>query len=494
MFADQYFNLKDSITSSLDFENSGKETALQQLQREQTNSAISKLDSKSIPLTLPRKLIVGAFLSGICAISLSFIPASQAVLDQQEKERQTLADTKELKAELNAEIDHLLSELTEREKAIIDPDQIKKWVNELKPTADERQAMLGKARIKQRVQKKIADLEKIDKKNQALLKAAGLKLQTSKNSKVMETGSAMSQKDFDAVAKALEEFKTKKDQEKQKESAKKKLEELIEKLKQQENLTEEERKKLMEEMKALIDELAELTKQMAEAADENDFDAEGEQTDEMMDEQLEEMLEKMGADGLPDDYPMDRLMELLNKHAQEMQDQMDGQMMDGEPMTLEELMEMLEMMEGMDEGLEELQEMMLDMEARKQLRMKLSRLRSKLRGHGAQQLGLAQKGGKKPGVGTDNSRRKEKDPKIDNDNFTKIKGQQGKGPVSKKTEAAASGTGTSNKKSTSQQRDYEHQMSSYLNRDDIPEDMKQAMRQYYKDVHELAPADEQKEK
>lgn len=62
---------------------------------------------------------------------------------------------------------------------------------------------------------------------------------------------------------------------------------------------------------------------------------------------------------------------------------------------------------------------------------------------------------------------------------------QGKGPVMKKTEAAESGSGVSRRKGTAKKRNYEHQMSSYMNRDDVPEDMKQAMRQYYEDIHQV---------
>jgi len=91
-----------------------------------------------------------------------------------------------------------------------------------------------------------------------------------------------------------------------------------------------------------------------------------------------------------------------------------------------------------------------------------------------------------PGLGTDESRRNQRDEDLNNENYTKLKGQQGKGPVQKKVEAADSGFGTSNRKGAAKQRDFQHQMGSYMTRDDIPEDMKQAMREYYKDIHQVA--------
>lgn len=184
-------------------------------------------------------------------------------------------------------------------------------------------------------------------------------------------------------------------------------------------------------------------------------------------------------------------MELLDQQAMDMQEFMDGEMLDGEPMDLEELMELLEMLEDMDEGLEQMQGEMDEMEARQRLRQRLQALRAGL-GKGLRKGGkgfsIPMPGGKKAGVGTDTSRRNQRDEDIDNKNYTKIKGQQGTGPAQRKIEAAESGTGTSNRKGSAQQRSYQHQMSSYLNRDDIPEDMKQAMRQYYKDIHAVEEA------
>ena len=51
-----------------------------------------------------------------------------------------------------------------------------------------------------------------------------------------------------------------------------------------------------------------------------------------------------------------------DRHAQGAQEFMEGEMLDDEPMDLEELMELLEMLEEMDDGLEQFQEQMDRME------------------------------------------------------------------------------------------------------------------------------------
>jgi len=475
IFTDQHYELKDSVISAISFKESQKDEKYKDLQYAQTEEKMKGLEPDKIPLPLPRKLLIGSAVSLVIASSLSFIPPSQEILDKQAKEKEVSDRTAEIKEKLKEEVEKLIDDLSEEEKALINPDEIRKWVDDMKPTAKEREAMLNIARAKQEIQKQIQKLE--NRKNEALLKAAGLKLQKSSMSKARRAGEAMSQKDFEAVKKALDEFKLAKEK---KEELKNEIQKLADKLKRGENLTEEERKKLAQKLKEKLAEMRELTKRMAQAAE----NGEGQEAENMGDE----MAEDFQLDDLPDDFPMDRLMELLDQHAMEMQDQMDGEMLDGDPMTEEELLELLEMMEEMEDGLGEMQGEMDKLEAARRLRERLKSLRGAMgQAQGfaqgkSQMLGL---GGKKPGHGTDNTRRNERDKDIDNDNLSRIKGKQGQGPVQRKVEAADSGTGTSSRKGTAKQRDYQKQMSSYLNRDDIPEDMKQAMRQYYQDIHDL---------
>jgi len=97
---------------------------------------------------------------------------------------------------------------------------------------------------------------------------------------------------------------------------------------------------------------------------------------------------KSARSDLPSDYQLDQLMEYLDRYAQEMQGEMQSELMDGESMTLEELLELLEGLEEMDEGLGYMQDMMGEMEARKLLSMRLRSLRSML-GGGSQGEGMA---------------------------------------------------------------------------------------------------------
>jgi len=441
VYVDKFFGLKDSVNTAIHFEQSDVKPALKQLQYDYTQKQIEQLEAKEIPIPVSKKLAMWAGISSVIAVSLSFIPPSQEVLDQIAKEEATKERTAKLKASLEEEVEQLLSELTENEKALIDEDEVKKWIKDVKPTEKERDAMLNIARAKQNIQKQLTKLE--NRKNDALLKTAGIKLQKSSNLDVKATGDAMTQKNFDEIKQALETFKTRQQKNTAFPEEMNELNELRNKLKNEDGLTEEERKKLMKELAEKLEELRELTKRLAEAAEENQFGADN--------GQLGGMGDLGDLSDFPSDLPLDQLMELLDRFSQQMQSEFDGDLLDGEPMTLEDLLELLESLDEMDDGIGELQDEMDEMAARLRLKARLGK-------------------------------------DIDNERYTKLKGQQGKGPVMKKTEAAESGFGVSKRKGSVKQRDFEHQMSSYMSRDDVPEDMKQAMRQYFKDIHSFEEA------
>jgi len=168
IFTDSHFELKDAVISAIDFKESERAEKYKDLQFAQTEERMKDLKPDQIPLTLSRKLLVGSAVSLVVASSLSFIPPSKEILDKQAKEKQVSERTAEVKEKLKEEVEKLIEDLSEEEKALIDPDKIRKWVDDLKPTAEEREAMLNIARAKQQIQKQIQKLE--NRKNEAYSK------------------------------------------------------------------------------------------------------------------------------------------------------------------------------------------------------------------------------------------------------------------------------------------------------------------------------------
>src|SRR5262249_23219146 len=71
-------------------------------------------------------------------------------------------------------------------------------------------------------------------------------------------------------------------------------------------------------------------------------------------------------------------------------------------------------------------------------------------------------GGKKPGTGTVESRRNERDELVDNGQTTQLKGIKGTGPSLTTIEAAEDGSGASTRKGEARQREFKRQYESFV--------------------------------
>jgi hypothetical protein len=117
----------------------------------------------------------------------------------------------------------------------------------------------------------------------------------------------------------------------------------------------------------------------------------------------------------------------------------------------------------------------------------------------SQMLGLAQSmmqsqqpGGLEAGRGSVESRRDARDELKDNNNLAELKGNpNGEGPSTNTVESAESGTGIAGRAAVDNQREFRRQMESLVRRDDIPEELKLGVREYFERVHETeeAPAE-----
>ena len=96
-----------------------------------------------------------------------------------------------------------------------------------------------------------------------------------------------------------------------------------------------------------------------------------------------------------------------------------------------------------------------------------------------------QPGGTKAGKGDGSRERAETDKRKDNGNNTKLKGIKGSGPSISQLQAADDGDGTTRRKSTAKQRDFKRQFESFVEREDIPEDLKSGVKEYFTKIHQV---------
>jgi len=105
---------------------------------------------------------------------------------------------------------------------------------------------------------------------------------------------------------------------------------------------------------------------------------------------------------------------------------------------------------------------------------------------------FAAPGGKEAGVGSIESRREGAEELTDNGNTSQLKGQKGSGPSLTKVEAADDGTGVSSRRGEAKERTFKKQFESFVQREDVPEDVKDGVKNYFNALHAAEPAAEKK--
>jgi hypothetical protein len=126
--------------------------------------------------------------------------------------------------------------------------------------------------------------------------------------------------------------------------------------------------------------------------------------------------------------------------------------------------------------------------------MALSKKMSQCQGclAGQCQSPFAKKGGKKAGSGTDESRRTERDALVDNGQTTSLQGQKGAGPSQTQIEDADEGSGTSGARGVAKERVFKKQFESLVNREDVPQEVKSGVKNYFEAVHQMGQSAEEK--
>ncbi|NNE93682.1 MAG: hypothetical protein HKN23_18690, partial [Verrucomicrobiales bacterium] len=96
----------------------------------------------------------------------------------------------------------------------------------------------------------------------------------------------------------------------------------------------------------------------------------------------------------------------------------------------------------------------------------------------------AKPGGKKAGTGSVESRTDQSTELVDNGQTTQLKGQKGQGPSLATIESADDGDGVSSRRTVAAQREFREQMESFVQREDVPEDVKEGVKQYFHSIHQ----------
>ncbi|MDA1005767.1 MAG: hypothetical protein O3A87_04700 [Verrucomicrobia bacterium] len=440
-FADDFFDLKDSVTSARSFENADRHGGLYELQTQCTVKKIASLSPDAIRWQWPGRLLAAAGILVFASALTAFKSPSAGVLEQLEIEATTLARSEEVQEKLEEFVEELAKSMDEDERALVNPDKLKKWIEQLEQTKDRKEAMRQLAELERKIRKEAA--MESQKRDEQLLAQAARELEKAEETK--ELGKKLKQQKFREAAKDLKK------------------------------LAPEKRKTLSQEKKELA-RLKAAAQRMAAAAKaarpkKKKF-------------QLKKKFKPSDLDQIVTD-----LDKGVRDYAKSLDDAelAEGQLgeIDPEKMRDAELYRL-----GVGDKLNKLGKKLGQLDARKNSQKKLLALSKKI-GQCQSYLGKSQcespfAGGKKAGKGSVESRRDERDELVDNEQNTALKGIKGDGPSLSKIEEAEDGTGVSNRKAESRELKVQRQFESFVQREDVPEDLKEGVKQYFKTIQNIS--------
>lgn len=476
-FADRFFGLKDSVASYLHFTRAGRRDGFYELQAAYTRKQIDGLSPDSIAYRPPRRgLVLAAGLTAL-ALPLSLRGPTDAVVQRMEQE-QAVQQTTELS---NKELLELVEELKKSvddpfEKELLNPDKLRKMVESLEATKDQKEALRQYAQLERELNKARLAIQR--KKDEQLLDRAAEKLQEERGSKPL--GEQLQQKKYDQAAEELASMKP-----------------------QQDKPLSEQRKQLAR--------LKAASQRMAAAAKANKTASQGKESKsgEKSNSKSSAAKDSKGGNGSSGESGAEagegggELAENLEELAQSVQ-------------ALDESLKEAERQEGetgkcdsqcqsqcqacqqsVDGQLSKLCKSLTKLAIRRDAEKKLCKLCDKCSSCQSLCNGLCQKpgsnpGGKKAGWGSNTARRDGTDELIDNGQTTQLQGTKGEGPSLTTVESAEDGSGVSTRRSTAKQRQYQRQFESFVEREDVPAQVRDGVKNYFQLIHQMdsAPAGE----
>ena len=480
-YADDFFALKDAVSSCTHFAQAKREGEFYRLQSKLTQELVKKSSVSDIQYAFPFKVALLAAISLIVAATLGLKGPSDKVLQRLETQQSTLLKTKSANDALKQLIDELdQATEDEEERKLLEPDKLRKWVEQLQETKDLKEAMRQYARLEMKLNKSALALKQ--RNDEKLLDQAAEELKTAEDLKSL--AEKLKQKKYKKAAAELKELRP-------------------------EKLTEADLKKLSQKRKQLAM-LKAAANRMASAARatarqgknnrskqqsgrngrksssksngqnsdspsaENEDDTDGPQSE---DSELAEMLEEL-----------DEAVEEWDDELEELEFE-DFEEMDGDFEECEDCQDCIQCEDAARAKLDRLGKKLMRMARRRAAMAKLKKLsdrasRCQSECNGAALVQTNRPGGREAGKGISATPREERDKLIDNRQNTALKGIKGDGPSLTKVEAADEGSGVSHRKGVSKQRNFEKQFESFIEREDIPEDLKSGVKRYFTNIHE----------
>ncbi len=474
-FADDFFGLKDALSSYLHFRRQRRGGAVYELQERATAAQVGPLAAAQVVYHWPRRLIALVCGLALACTMLAFKEASPEVVERLRVEEETAAKS----GEINAFLEELVEEWEAdgEDPADLDPERVREWVAELKGTKDRDEALRQYAELERRMQEAAKRLD--PRRNEHLLAKAGEELRKAEESEPRSLGRKLEEKRFREAEEDL---------------AKMQPEEV-----DPERL--DERRKELAKLKSAAQRMAAAAQAAGRSAGTGAAKAAG---------QEEGGASKGGASGSPGggadgsggqgggsggeegldglltrlDESVRRLDGSLGRAAQEKRTAGQcsakslGQCRSDRDAVLSDLRKLGECLQRTASRSERQAQLLA-------MCQKLGQCQGYLCESKFASLGqcMGQGQGKGIGAGSVDSRREGESEPAASGQMSQVQGIKGDGPSETTVEAADDGDGVSTLRSPAREREFRQQMESFVRRDDVPDAVKDGVKEYFQRIH-----------
>ncbi|MBK1790606.1 hypothetical protein [Persicirhabdus sediminis] len=473
-YADKKWQLKDLMLTTIQLQSSQNDNNKQSISNSevvelivsQAEQQAAKVNQDKLTLKWPKHIIfTGTSLLAVSIYMLT-IPPSEAVVMKLAHENMIESRSNEVRNELEEYLDELDKSLDDDEKEALKLDELKQWVEEMKITGNEREAMKQFAKLEQKISLNLSQMNHA--KEERALKKMAQELRKTDSQQARAIRKDIEKRDYDKAGKKLEDMQFKKNTE----SSQKKST----------PLTEQQKKAAM--MRAITKRMANANKSSNQSSSQgqsqgNQSNGSGSNGDNSQQSEIASMVSQL-----------DKTLSELEKELRKCE--LDGKKLSNQKCE--------SLCNNINDQLCKLSKKMCQTSAQCKASFKLKCLRQGLCQSQSYALGRCNKpssrpGGQQAGVGSNHSERQERSDHLANGNMAQLQGIKNQtGPSQSSVEEAESGTAISSKNESQRERSYQRSFESFVQRDDIPEELKSGVQNYFESIHQYQeptiPADQ----
>ncbi len=462
--ADEHFDLKDAISSHLGFSDEHREGEFIALQAEATAVRVQALSPRSIPVQWPRRVLTIAGVLLMACFVMGFKKDSPIVLERLALETETLSKSDEINKELEKEVEELLKSASDEEKELLHPDEWRQWVKELRETKDRKEAMRQYAELERKITEAAQKLSQRETE-QLLAKAAQEMKQTAELKPISKS---LEEQNYRHAADQLRQMKLQADVRKP-----------------------DEAQKELARLKSASQRMASAARNFQQRTGQQGNQGKGNQSQSSQNQNAQQsgqnQQQSQGQQGSQGQQSMDQQMTALEQSVQNLEQQLQQQQQNPNPSQCQACQNQA------NQALQSLCQSMCQSSAKRDMMKKLLSLgqcTSQCQGFmcdkECQSLSQCLKpGGKKAGSATVESRRAESEATQDNGNRDQLTGQKGSGPSNTSIESADSGSGRATRTATVQEKAFQRQVESFIQREDVPAEVKEGVKEYFKGIQQV---------